>query len=196
MVTTPEATTAKRSEPRERLLATASAIFYAEGIRGVGVDRIIAEAAVTKATFYRHFPGREQLVLAYLQAEDERLRSAVEGLRASAGPVELLRGIASGISADFCRPAFRGCAFINAAAEYPDPASDVHRLVKEHRAWFSDLVVDALTRAGHPDPERAGRHYVMIRDGAMVGGYLTDPVQAGATFVEAVDGVLEAIPGR
>ena len=64
------------SEPRERLLRTASELFYREGIHAVGVDRIVGEAGVTRATFYRHFPGKEDLVEAYLGVEDSHIRSA------------------------------------------------------------------------------------------------------------------------
>ena len=66
------------SEARTRLLKTASQVFYAEGIHSVGVDRIVAEAQVTRATFYRHFPSKETLVVAYLTEVDRAVRSQVD----------------------------------------------------------------------------------------------------------------------
>ena len=186
----------KRSEPRERLLSTAAGIFYAEGIRTVGIERIIADASVTKATFYRHFPSKEDLVLAYLAAVDATIRQQLEAAAETADPVELLRIVAGGIADDLCRPGFRGCAFINAAAEYSDPASRVRQLVQEHRDWFQQFLVDAFTRAGHTNPAGAADHYALMRDGAMVRGYLADPVIAGDVMRRGVEGVIRLIQGE
>lgn len=75
---------AGRSEARERLLATASGLFYREGIRAVGVERILAETPTTRATFYRHFPSKEALVVAYLRGVDAHTRAALRDAVASA----------------------------------------------------------------------------------------------------------------
>jgi AcrR family transcriptional regulator len=183
--------TGRPSEARERLLRTASAIFYAEGIHNIGVDQILAAAAVTRSTFYRHFPSKESLVVAYIQAADAGLRKAV--LAADDGhrePEELLRGLTESMGTVICQPGFRGCLFINAAAEYPDPASPVHRAVLDHREWLRSTVVDLLQRTGHAEPDQAARHFMMLRDGAMVGGYLSDPDQARQTLQRGVDVLL------
>ncbi|WP_345770362.1 TetR/AcrR family transcriptional regulator [Blastococcus saxobsidens] len=187
-------TTAVRpSAARERLLRAASATFYAEGIRGVGVDRVIGEAGVTRATFYRHFPGKDDLVVAYLEAVDvgvrERVGAAPTTANAAAG---FLRGLAGGIGDELCRRAFRGCPFINAAAEFPDATHPVHRAVLAHRRWLEDVVRHGFAAAGHPDPAEATRRFVMLRDGAMVAGYLADPGTARTTLLAAVDDLLAA----
>ncbi len=98
--------TVKASEARERLLRTASGIFYAEGINSVGVDYIVAAAKVTRATFYRHFPSKDDLVLAYLQAAHD----AIEARMAELGD---LAAITDDICAQVERPGFSGCAFIS-----------------------------------------------------------------------------------
>ncbi len=183
----------KRSEPRERLLSTAAGIFYADGIRTVGIDRIIAEAGVTKATFYRHFPSKEDLVLAYLRKEDTAIRHHLEPLSTSLEPLDVLRAVGSGTADELCRPGFRGCAFINAATEYPDPASPVRLLVDEHRAWFHQFVVDALSRAGHYDPKGGADHFALMRDGAMIQGHLSDPSAAAAVFCDGIEGVIRVM---
>jgi AcrR family transcriptional regulator len=183
--------TGRTSQARTRLLRTASEIFYAEGIHDIGVDRILDQAAVTRSTFYRHFPSKEDLVLAYIQATDLAVRETLEQVGGSdLEPRALLRTLSGLMGDQICRPGFRGCAFINAAAEYPDPASPVHRAVLEHRAWLSGTVADALRRAGHADPDRATRHFMMLRDGAMVAGYLHDPQQARETLELGVEGLL------
>jgi AcrR family transcriptional regulator len=183
---------ARPSEARLRLLTTASGIFYAEGIHSVGVDRIIAEAKVTRATFYRHFPGKEDLVLAYLQSADQSIRSQVETVVAAGiPPGDAVRAIAASITRDIQSPGFRGCAFLNAVAEYPDPAHPVHRAVLAHRQWFLDTIHGLMAGIDETKSEAAARHFVMLRDGAMAAGCLFDPAAIGETFQRGVDGLVE-----
>ncbi|UQU62736.1 TetR/AcrR family transcriptional regulator [Couchioplanes caeruleus] len=185
------------SEARLRLLATASRIFYSEGIHSVGVDRIIAEAKVTRATFYRHFPGKEDLVLAYLQAADQAIRQQVEAA-AGAGlpPAEAVRAVAASIAEGIRSPGFRGCAFLNAVAEYPDPEHPVHRAVLAHREWFLDTVTTLMARIQPASAEPAAQHFVMLRDGAMAAGCLFDPARICDTFLRGVDGLVETHAAR
>jgi AcrR family transcriptional regulator len=160
---------------RDRLLRTAGQLFYAEGTRAVSVDRLLIEAGTTRATFYRHFAGKQDLVLAYLSTVDAHIRTKVEVLAAEVGPEPLLYGIAEEIGGDICGPGFRGCPFLNAAAEHPDADDPVHQAVLAHRQWFSGVITDALMRLGHPRAEAAARQLVMLRDGAMAAGHLSDP---------------------
>ncbi|AKJ09903.1 TetR family transcriptional regulator [Streptomyces incarnatus] len=172
---------ATKSKPRERLLETASRLFYAEGIQAVGVDRLIAEGGVTKATFYRHFPGKDDLVLAYLRGRDAAIRAQFAAGTARVGsPQQALDLLVAGIAEETCGAGFRGCPFINAAAEYPDPRHPVRRAVEEHRAWFRDALASLAAACGHPDPSAAAALLVLLRDGAMVGGYLDGPAVSDA----------------
>lgn len=187
----------RRSAARDRLLRTASELFYADGVRGVGVERVVAEASVTRATFYRHFAGKEALVVAYIEAPDAALRRRAGELafgRPEPGAPEhaadWLTALTDLIGETVCTPEFRGCAFINAAAEYPDPASPVRRAVRAHRDWLLGTVTEALRGAGHPDPAAAGRRWMAMRDGAMVGGYLGDPAEARDTLRAGVRDLL------
>ncbi|WP_170861229.1 TetR/AcrR family transcriptional regulator [Trujillonella endophytica] len=184
---------ARPSAARERLLRTAAELFYAEGLHTVGVDRIVSAAGITRATFYRHFPGKTDLVVAYLRGIDDLVRAYVGGPPAGRDEaVAQLRRLTEAIAAELCRPDFRGCPFINAAAEHPDPADPVHRAVAEHRAWLAGTVTSAFRLAGHPDPEEAGRRYVMLRDGAMVAAYLGDAPAAAATLSASAQDLLAA----
>ncbi|WP_284739974.1 TetR/AcrR family transcriptional regulator [Amycolatopsis sp. RTGN1] len=179
------------SEARSRLLATATRIFYAEGLHSVGIDRIVAEAKVTRATLYRHFPGKEDLVVAYLQGVHEMEREGLDKALAAGLPaVDTLRAVAESIAEGIRSAHFRGCAFLNAVAEYPDPAHPVHQAVLAHREWFRRTVTDLLAQVGETPPEPAGRHFVMLRDGAMASGCLSDPAQVCDTFLQGVDGIV------
>ncbi|CAL9484698.1 TetR/AcrR family transcriptional regulator [Streptomyces sp. enrichment culture] len=193
----PSAEARPTSAARARLLGTATKIFYAEGIHSVGIDRITAEAQVTRATLYRHFAGKEDLVLAYLDQADrgirEQVAAAVGSTASAAGQVRAVaRSIVDGIRS----PGFRGCAFLNAVAEYPDPAHPVHRAVLAHRQWFLDTVTELLARVGDEPggpADAAGRHLVMLRDGAMAAGCLFDPELVSETFLHGVEGVLREV---
>lgn len=165
------------SEPRERLLRTATRLFYEEGIHGVGVDRVIAEAGVTRATMYRHFAGKEGLVVAYLEHEDAALRqlfaaAAEHAATTGASPADLLALVIEGVADDATRLHTRGCPFINASAEFPDSAGAVRQVVRRHRDWFRETLRDLATAAGGSDPAGTAAALVLLRDAMLVGNYL------------------------
>lgn len=180
----------KPSAARERLLATAGRLFYAEGVHTVGVDRVISEAQVTRATFYRHFPGKEDLVVEYVREQDADLRAAAaEVAESTTDPTQILVAVVEGVAARFTAQGFRGCPYINVAAEYPDPASRVRQAVDDHRTWFRTTVLELLQAAGHPDPEYATDLLVMLRDGGQVAAYLGDASAARVTFLRSAASV-------
>ena len=174
-----------------RILLTADELFYDEGIRSVGVDRLIATANVTKATFYKHYGSKDRVITAYIgyrhrQIAEEHARLAGE----SDSPADALRSVRDSILAAIAAPGFRGCPFINAAAEFSDAQHPVRSAVREHREWYA-AVVEQLTRAlGHPLPGEAADELVLARDGAMSGGYAGDPVAASSALVRIFDRVL------
>ncbi|MGJ5761326.1 TetR/AcrR family transcriptional regulator [Streptomyces galbus] len=185
------------SEARERLLRTAGQLFYAEGIHTVGVDRLVAEAKVTNATFYRHFRSKEDLAVAYLGSVDQAIRTQIDSLTAADVPTDaILRGIGASLVEQIRSPGYRGCAFLNAAAEFPDPAHPVHRAVVQHREWFLRTITELFADITPVQADHAGRHFVMLRDGAMSAGYLGDPVAAGETLLRGIEGLLRVHMAR
>ncbi|WP_432563641.1 TetR/AcrR family transcriptional regulator [Kineococcus sp. SYSU DK003] len=179
---------------RDRLVTAASELFYAAGLRAVSVDKVIERAETTKVTFYRHFKSKDDLVVAYLQASSEQERRAVAAALARApeeGVPAALESLAELIGSAACRPGFRGCAFINAAAEYPDAASGPRRVVDEHRAWYRDAFQQFVTPLGVPDPAATAEDLLLLRDGAMVAGYLDDPSKVTASFLRSSQALVE-----
>jgi AcrR family transcriptional regulator len=161
--------------------AAATQLFYAEGINGVGVDRIVAAGNVTLATFYRHFPTKQDLVVAYLQAVHDSLVARAEEADGAEGR-ERIGKIGAEVMAEVGHEGFRGCAFLNAASEFEDPENPVRQVIADHRRWFHDRVRRAFADAGHERPGHAARHFVMLRDGAVTAGYLDSPTTAQRTF--------------
>lgn len=114
---------APESAARDRILATALTLFYRDGLRATGIDRLIKESGVAKLTFYRHFPSKEALVQAFLSLRHEHWMAwFVDALERHGGKTPHdLRALADVLAEWFEREAFRGCAFINAAAEPASP---------------------------------------------------------------------------
>lgn len=134
-----------------RILETATRLFYEEGIHGVGVDRLISEASVTKATFYKHYGSKDNLILAYVREQHTRVQAWMESVVADADtPESAVRAWVDALAADVNRSGFRGCAFLNAAAEYHDPRDPVREVVAMHRDWYTERLGDLLQAAGHP----------------------------------------------
>lgn len=189
-----QTTAPKRSAEatRERILEATNRLFYAQGIRATSADRIIEEVGITKVTFYRHFRTKSDLVVAYLGQQAAGEREWFQGMRRVGDPVGSLQAIAAGIGAASCSPGFRGCAFINAAAEFSDPQDPVRAAVDEHRHWMLEEFASIAAEAGVQDVEESARQLMMLRDGAMVNGYLGDPEVLTGSLRAAFNSVLVA----
>lgn len=195
MMTTTDAPTPRPASARQRLLEAATALFYGEGIHSVGVDRIIEAAGVTRATMYKQFDGKEGLVLEYLRGEDAQLRGLFAQALAASGespdPSQLLELVIEGIAADIRDRHTRGCPFINAAAEYPDEGP-VRELIADHREWFRATLAQLAGAASLTDPDGVAASLVLLRDAALVGGYLDGQDRVAPAFARTARGVLAA----
>lgn len=173
----------KGASVHERIIDAATALFYAGGIRATSADRVIEVVGISKVTFYRHFRTKDDLVVAYLERRAAWERGGIEHARESGADArDVLHLIAKGIGDESCQSGFRGCPFINAAAEYPDPENPVRMVVDAHRRWFHDAMTSILKGSGVPDLSVAADELVMLRDGAMVSGYLGQPERVTATL--------------
>jgi AcrR family transcriptional regulator len=188
----PVARTTSGPGTRARILAAATALFYAQGIRATSADRVIHEVGITKVTFYRHFRTKSDLVVAYLEEQGAAEREWMERLRREGDPVGSLRALATDIGAVSCSPGFRGCAFINAAAEFCDSGDAVRATVAAHREWMLAEFSGIVAEAGAANAESVARQLMILRDGAMVNGYLGDPAEVGATLGAAFESIIAA----
>ena len=174
-----------------RILRTADALFYDEGIRSVGVDRLIGESSVTKATFYKHFGSKDRVITAYLDFRHHAVAERMgEIVGATDDPEQAVRGIIADLVATIQAPGFRGCPFLNAAAEFSDPDHPVRAAVREHRDWYEAALGDLLRALGHPLPGEGADEFVLARDGALSGGYAGDPVAAVGALGRAIDRII------
>jgi AcrR family transcriptional regulator len=161
---------------RERILGTASRLFYAHGVRGVGMNRIITEAGTGKNLLYAHFPTKDDLVAAYLErTRSWRAESARRALdEAGEDPRDQLVAVVAEVARIADRPDFRGCAFRNFLAEFPDdeapaPAAVARAQLAESRATIERLV----GRLPEADPDLAEQLWLLV-DGLYVQGAYRD----------------------
>ncbi len=130
----------KQSNPRERILEVADRLFYMEGVRATGTEKIMSMAEVAKATFYRHFESKDALVLAYLEHRDRALWDYL----AHPTPPKDLREALTKFEQYLNWPEVIGCPFLRMASEFPDTAHPFHRLAIQHQDKIVDYLTDLL----------------------------------------------------
>ncbi len=158
-----------RSSARQRLLETASALFYQEGIRAIGVDTIVERSGVGKATLYRHFPTKDDLIAAYLEEDDrlwwlwfEEVIAEHEG-----SPREQLLAFFEATTRRLMQPGFRGCAFLNALAEFSEADHPVHHCALDHERKLRRRLSQLSRQAGARDPEQLADQLLLVCNGAL-----------------------------
>lgn len=171
------------SSVRDRLLDTAAELFYREGIRAVGVDLVVERTGVAKTSLYRHFPSKDDLVAAVLERDDQNYWAYWDRIaqRLTQDPKAELAAHVQWIAQYIGRPEFRGCAFLNAATEFPSADHPARRIALRHKAELRRRLHALTLRLGVNDPDELADQLVLLIDGAYVNGQLRGkrgPVQA------------------
>lgn len=168
----------------DRLLDVASRLFYAEGIHAIGVDRVIAEAGVAKATLYAHFASKDELVAAYLARRSLAWTTAVSErvdrfrMTPSSSSTPMVIAAFDLLADRAASPGYRGCPFINAAAEFPHQGP-VAEQVAAHRQRVRETFSELIGETNRADPGLLAM-IVSLYDGAMAAAYLDhDPTVVG-----------------
>jgi AcrR family transcriptional regulator len=156
---------------RERILETAYELFSRHGIRAVGVDRIVETSGVAKMSLYRHFPSKDDLVLAFLQEREERwtnawLRAEVE--RRADTPNERLLAIFDVFGEWFQRDDFEGCSFINVLLEFDERDHRARRASVEHLGNIRSFLRELCTQTGTRDPDALAHQWHLLMKGSIV----------------------------
>jgi AcrR family transcriptional regulator len=149
---------------RERILLAAHDLFYQEGIRATGVDRVIAASSVTKVTFYRHFPSKSALILEFLQYRHQLWISWFQdALQRHGGNA---KAIAPALAEWFRDGGFRGCAFINSVGELGGAMPEVIEFTRQHKQEMTAAIASVLP----PSRQRTrdARAIALAVDGAII----------------------------
>jgi AcrR family transcriptional regulator len=190
-----EATPVRRSA-RERLLAAANELFYNEGVHTVGIDRIIEQAGVAKASLYNTFGSKDELVRAYLETRQasvaQRITEAVERYDT---PRERLLAVFEGQGELFTQTDYRGCAFTRASAE-SHPGDVAEQATEGYRHWVRALLTELASQAGVPEPEVLARQLHLLYDGSGQSARLDHDPDAAAAACAAAATLLDAALAR
>lgn len=147
-------TTTKRSaeSPAERLLDAADRLFYEKGYSATGVNELMKEAGVAKASFYHHFPSKVELIIAYLEQRQDRWSArAQEEIGRHSDPARRVLGLFDFLEKWMVSCDFRGCAFSNSVSEFPDRSSAPRERVKDAKKGLRQYIAQLCTEAGHQD---------------------------------------------
>jgi AcrR family transcriptional regulator len=183
---------AVRSSARDRLLAAANELFYNEGVHTVGIDRIIEHAGVAKASLYKTFGSKDELVRAYLDGRQANVIRIITGaIERYDGPRDRLLAVFEGQGELFSRPGYRGCAFARASAE-STPGDVAEQAAVGYRRWVRSLLTELAAEAGVPEPSVLARQLHLLYEGAGQSVRMDQDVTAAAVARAAATVLLDA----
>lgn len=162
---------AKKSDARTRIVETAERLFYAEGVRAVGIDRIIAEAEVAKMSLYNHFSSKDALILAVLEYREQKFDALFEKWMAKHIKLGLsrLEAFFAALKDWFKSSGFRGCMFINSCIELADANHAGSQFSAKHKQRFHELLNECISEtAGRKAAEAMSPAISLLVEGAIV----------------------------
>jgi AcrR family transcriptional regulator len=171
---------AGRPDVRERILETASELFYRRGVRAVGVDLVVEEAAVAKTSLYRHFRTKDELIAAFLAREDEDFWATWDRVaeRERDDAARELDAHLDWIGERIGRPNYRGCPQLNVAAEFPDRDHPARKVAVAHKRELRRRLEGIAARLGIQDPDELGAQLSLLINGAFVSSQVLSPGEA------------------
>lgn len=164
-------TATKKSDARLRIVETAERLFYAEGVRTVGIDRIIAESEVAKMTLYNHFASKDDLILAVMQYREQKFDGMFDKWmeRHVSKGLDRLEAFFAALKDWFQSPGFRGCMFINAHVELADSKHPASKFSADHKERFHELLRKIIEgTAGMKAAESLSPAIALLVEGAIV----------------------------
>lgn len=178
---------------RERILLTAHDLFYRDGIRATGIDKVIAASGVTKVTFYRHYPSKNDLIRAFLEYRHQRWMNWFSEClqRHGAQPGGGLAAIVPTLAEWFENPVFRGCAFINIVAELGDTVDDVISICRSHKQDMTDVIAELVPE--HHDRIALANAVALAMDGAIIMAQRDIEIDGGKKALQGLACVLKAL---
>lgn len=166
------------SAVRDRLLDAADRLFYQEGVRAVGIDRLLADADAAKASLYQHFGSKDQLVASYLERRTRDARTSIEAYLSGTPPSQRALKFFDWVVEWAASPDFRGCPLQHTVSELTDTAHPARAIVHDQRAWFAARLREWTTAAGVKNPTAMARALMVVFDGALVGSEVDGPQRA------------------
>jgi AcrR family transcriptional regulator len=181
------------AETREHILVVARELFYEQGIRATGVDRVAAEATVAPPTLYRLFGSKDDLVAAYLEREDRHYREWFTTAASGDGPRERILALFDALAEQVRPESCRGCPFLFALGEFPDRDVLAHKHAVGMKSWvraqFGTLVGELAATAPVADPQALADQLMLVMEGVYATTQAfgaTGPAARSRALVEAL----------
>jgi AcrR family transcriptional regulator len=188
------ATEGEANPLREHILATASALFYAQGARAVGVDLVVDEARIAKTSLYRYFPTKDDLIVAFLEREDVDFWSTWDGVAArhADDPMAELEAHMAWIGERLARANYRGCPQLNVAAEFAEADHPARGVARAHMLALRQRLDALAARLGAPPAGTLGAQLALLVNGAFVSKDLLSPAEAAAVLLASARALVAA----
>ena len=181
---------------RDRILDTASELFYRDGYHAVGIDTIVERSGVAKMTLYRHFPSKDDLIAAYLERADAEFRDWLEAeITGVDDPLEQLVAAFDATARLATSPRCQGCTFQAVAGEFPGLEHPGHRVALTHKRHVLDRFADLARAAGLRDPQGLAAQLLLLMDGAWVAARMFGPDNHAAAAGGAARALVAAASG-
>lgn len=180
---------------KDKLFQTAARLFYQHGYRAIGVDTLASESGIGKMTLYRHYPSKDDLIVAYLRDSDEVFWNNFAQITQDAPtPREKLLAFFEALQAYVVTPACYGCPFLNIATEYPETDYAGHQVALEHKKMVRSRFVQLAAAAGARQPEALANALFLLMDGAYMAARMfgSSPNNPGANVAEAARQLIDA----
>jgi AcrR family transcriptional regulator len=172
---------------RERILATASELFYREGFRAIGVDTVVEHCGVSKTSLYRLFDSKDALIAAFAADQDRLFWVRWDRIEQqyAADPRALLDALLSWIAERIGRPAYRGCPFLNLTSEFPDARHPGRVIARNNKEELRARLAKIVGKLGAANPNRVASQLALIINGAYATGLMVDPADLRGDLVDA-----------
>jgi len=182
--------------PKDRVFQTAARLFYQYGYRAVGVDTLAAESGIGKMTLYRHYPSKDDLIVAYLKDNDDLFWNRFDEITKDAPTArEKLLAFFKSLQEYVVTPACFGCPFLNVAAEYPEPDYPGHQVAIEHKQSVRARFRHLAKETGARKPESLADQLFLLMDGAYMAARMFGPNNPAAGLAEAAQILIDAASG-
>ena len=178
---------------RDRLLDTASELFYRDGYHAVGIDTIVDQSGVAKMTLYRHFASKDDLIAAYLERANAEFWDWLEGEVARVDdPRAKLEAAFEATARLATTPKCLGCTFQAAASEFPELAHPGHRVALDHKRRVRDRLAGLARDADLAAPESLADQLLLLMDGAWVAARMFGPGNHATSVADAARTLIAA----
>ena len=178
---------------RDRILDTASALFYRDGYHAVGIDTIVAESGVAKMTLYRHFQSKDHLIAAYLERTNAEFWAWLEGeIAAVDGPTAKLGAAFDAVGKLATSARCLGCTFQGAASEFPELDHPGHVVALAHKRRVLERLSELAREANLNDPDGLAKQLLLVMDGAWVASRMFGPSNHASTVAAAARALIDS----